>query len=153
MATEIERKWVATEAPETPGEPLQQGYLALDGDVSVRLRISARSAVLTVKAGGGLARTEVEVDLGGDDADALWPHTNGRIEKSRARIDLPDGHVAEVDRYGGDLEGLITVEVEFDSVAASERFTAPAWFGREVTTDERWSNASLARHGRPAEPS
>jgi CYTH domain-containing protein len=117
--------------------------------VTVRLRVTARAAVLTIKAGDGLARTEVEVLLDRDDADALWPHTNGRIEKRRAEVDLPGGHVAEVDYYEGELEGLTTVEVEFESVEAAERFDPPAWFGREVTGDQRWSNASLSRYGRP----
>ena len=117
--------------------------------MTVRLRISSRAAIFTVKAGDGLARTEVELTLDRADADTLWPHTNGRIEKTRSYIDLDGGHVAEVDHYAGDLDGLVTVEVEFESVEQAERFEPPAWFGREVTGDHRWSNASLSRHGRP----
>jgi adenylate cyclase len=149
MATEIERKWVTTDAPPPAGVSMRQGYLAVDGDVTVRLRITAQSAVFTVKAGEGLARAEVEIAVDPEEAEVLWPHTNGRIEKTRTRIDLPGGHVAEVDHYAGELDGLTTVEVEFDSVEAAEQFEPPAWFGREVTGDRRWSNASLSRHGRP----
>ena len=62
------------------------------------------------------------------------------------------GGVAEVDRYGGELDGLWTVEVEFDSEQAADAFTPPAWFGTELTGTPGWSNGDLARHGRPAEP-
>jgi len=84
--------------------------------------------------------------------DELWPETEGRrIEKFRREIKLDQGLTAEVDSYEGGLEGLITVEVEFDSVDAAQRFVAPEWFGRDVTGDKRWSNASLARDGLPPE--
>ena len=155
MAIEIERKWVADADPEfvAAGVSMRQGYLAVDGNVTVRLRITespaGTTAVLTVKGGDGLARTEIEVALSLADAEQLWPHTNGRIDKSRARVPLGDGHVAEVDRYRGELAGLTTVEVEFASREDATAFEALPWFGREVTGDHRWSNASLSRHGRP----
>ena len=47
------------------------------------------------------------------------------------------------------LAGLWTVEVEFDSAQAAQDFRPPAWFGAEVTDVDGWSNAALARHGRP----
>ncbi|MBI5090120.1 MAG: CYTH domain-containing protein, partial [Actinobacteria bacterium] len=136
------------------GQRMRQGYLTDDGDVAVRIRITDDAAVLTIKAGGGLSRTEVELPVDRSDADALWPHTAGRrIDKTRHRVALggadQQGLVAEVDLYDGDLAGLCTVEVEFDSEADASAFEPPAWFGREVTGDPRWSNAALARHGLP----
>lgn len=178
MGLEIERKWVTDVATITQalgalaewpaGEELRQGYLAIDGDVTTRLRITPARAVLTIKAGGGLARTEVEVELDADSAEQLWAHTAGRrIAKHRHRLPLPadasadaatDSHitrdelVAEIDVYHGELDGLVSVEVEFADVTSAERFVAPGWFGTDVTGDPRWLNASLARHGRPAGP-
>jgi adenylate cyclase len=158
VAVEIERKWVAPAVPTERlvgrGAALRQGYLARDGDVTLRLRIvddgPGASAVLTVKAGAGLARTEVDAGVDVADAEQLWPLTAGRrIVKHRYTVPLDAGAVAEVDVYAGDLDGLCTVEVEFSSTAAAAAFTAPDWFGREVTGDDRWSNASLAEHGRP----
>ena len=93
------------------------------------------------------------MQISGDDAEALWIHTAGRrIEKTRHRVALPDRDdvVAEVDVYGGELAGLCTVEVEFESAAAASSFVEPAWFGTDVTGRRVVSNASLARHGRPA---
>ncbi len=153
MTIEIERKFVLNEIPGAdvlgPGEPLRQGYIAEEDDVAVRIRISERAATLTVKAGTGLSRTEVDKAISRAEAEALWPHTLGRrIEKTRHRVAQGD-HVAEVDVYAGALSGLCTAEVEFDSVDDAATFTPPDWFGREVTGQAEWSNAALARHGLP----
>jgi CYTH domain-containing protein len=159
MAVEIERKWVAVRRPDaiTPdlhGTRLRQGYLAEDGSVTVRVRISDDGAKLTIKAGSAAARTEVEVDVELAEAEQLWPFTEGRrILKTRYRVPLDpshgDGLVAEVDVFEGDLAGLCLVEVEFPSEEAAAAFEAPEWFGRDVTAVKGWSNADLARDGRP----
>jgi CYTH domain-containing protein len=154
VADEIERKFVVGGAPDaepvSEAAQVRQGYLAVDGGAEVRIRWRGDVAVLTVKAGSGLVRTEVELPLGADDADALWPVTAGRrVEKLRQRFALDGGLVAELDTYAGALEGLQTVEVEFESAAAATAFEPPGWFGPEVTGDRRWANATLASEGPP----
>ena len=156
MATEIERKFIVDELPvgllRDDGTHLRQGYLAEDGDVSLRVRIAGESATLTVKAGRGRSRTEVEVPISNSQAEALWPLTEGRrVVKTRWRVPLGDAArlVAEVDDYHDDLDGLRTVEVEFESDKLADSFVPPSWFGREVTADAAWTNAALARDGRP----
>lgn len=156
MTTEIERKFVLGEIPSADllgiGEEFRQGYVAEEDDVVVRVRITDRGATLTVKGGGGLSRTEVEVSISQEEAEALWPHTKGRrIQKTRHRV---TGHelgdlVAEIDVYAGELAGLYTAEVEFDSEDEASAFVPPEWFGREVTGEAQWSNSALARHGLP----
>jgi len=153
VGVEIERKYLVDEPPGDdvlgPGVRLRQGYLAEEGDVETRIRIGPDWARFTVKAGRGESRTEVELDVPVDEAEALWPHTSGRqLEKLRHLVSVPGG-VAEVDRYEGALAGLWTVEVEFPSAEAAAAFTPPAWFGPDVTDVDGWSNAALARHGRP----
>ena len=157
MGVEIERKFLVDAPPRAAllgdGVALRQGYLAGEGDVETRVRIGPDWARLTVKAGRGLARTEVEVAVPYEEAEALWPHTAGRrLEKVRYRVDVPGG-VAEVDRYGGELTGLWTVEVEFGTEEQANRFVPPSWFGRELTEEDGWSNGALARHGRPDDAS
>jgi CYTH domain-containing protein len=155
VAAEIERKWVAGRAPSADrlgsGTSLRQGYLAIDGDVVVRVRIAPDEAWLTIKAGDdGLRRTEVELAVDLAEAEDLWPHTAGRrVDKVRHRVAV-EGGTAEVDVFGGDLAGLVLVEVEFPTEEAAGSFVAPDWFGEEVTGRPEWSNASLARDGRPA---
>jgi adenylate cyclase len=153
---EIERKFLLSEKPDADllgaGEALRQGYLAEEGETSVRIRIGRDQATVTVKAGRGVSRTEVELPVTADQAEALWPHTVGRqITKTRHRVvlDSPGDLVAEVDVYAGALSGLCTVEVEFSSEVAASEFAPPAWFGRDVTSERGWTNAALARNGLP----
>jgi CYTH domain-containing protein len=154
MAHEIERKFVLDAPPqgldEHPSEPISQGYLALDGDVEVRVRRRGDQTVLTVKAGGGRRRVEQEMDLDPAAFEALWPLTEGRrIVKRRYVVPARDALEFEVDVYEDDLAGLVVAEVEFPDDATANRFTEPEWLGREVTDDPRWKNQSLALHGRP----
>jgi CYTH domain-containing protein len=64
-------------------------------------------------------------------------------------IDL--GDEVEVDVYADQLDGLVIAEVEFDSEADADRFEPPAWFGREVTGEVKYSNVNLAVDGLPPE--
>jgi CYTH domain-containing protein len=153
--TEIERKYLPAELPSDlgPGTPIRQGYLAVDGPTEVRVRDLDGRCILTVKGGHGLERAEVELDLQREDFDALWPLTQGRqLEKVRHRVPL-GAHTAEVDVYAGRLDGLVVAEVEFASVPEADAFLAPPWLGRDLTGDDGWSNAALAPHGRPDQPS
>lgn len=155
MAEEIERKFLVAVPPDPEvlgaGARLRQGYLAVDGAVEVRLRLSADGARLTIKAGSGLSRTEVDLRIDEADALQLWEHTAGRrLEKVRHRVALAGDAVAEVDLYEGHLAGLCTVEVEFPAAPAAAAFQPPEWFGQELTGDPAWSNAALARTGRPS---
>ena len=67
------------------------------------------------------------------------------IEKSRYLIPLKDGLTAELDIFEGSLAPLLLVEVEFDSVEAAETFTAPDWFGKDVTNSGKYHNSNLSK--------
>jgi adenylate cyclase len=154
MALEVERKFLLPAAPDWLGDhsaqEIEQGYLAIAGDVEVRLRRSDGERLLTVKRGHGEVREEVEVPLTEDQFERLWPLTEPlRIEKRRYVVPLGGELRAEVDVYRGELDGLILAEVEFSSEAAAEAFDLPDWLGREVTGDERYANQTLAQSGGP----
>jgi adenylate cyclase len=156
VAVETERKFLVdadrVPADLTRGVPIRQGYLAQEGTVEARVRITPAEATLTVKAGKGLSRTEVEAVIDPEDAEALWVHTEGRrIDKRRTQLTLGTD-VAEVDLYAGDLTGLCTAEVEFTDEESAAAFVPPDWFGVELTGDSAWSNASLSRSGWPEVP-
>jgi adenylate cyclase len=149
---EIERKFLVPALPPDyeryPHAGIVQGYLVLaENGAEVRLRRHGDRYVQTVKSGEGRVRNEVEVDLTRDQFEALWQAVSyTAIEKTRYEIPF-EGHTIELDVYHGALGGLVTAEVEFDSVAASDVFTPPAWFGTEVTEDRRYRNRELARSG------
>jgi adenylate cyclase len=153
--TEIERKFLVDGVPADvgwdAGDPLRQGYLALDGDTEVRLRLHGDgAAVLTVKRGGGRVRAEEELDVGAEQARRLWALTEGRrVEKVRHRAEV-GGATVELDVYGGDLDGLVVAEVEFPDEAAARAWAPPPWVAREVTEDDAYKNRALAVDGRPA---
>jgi len=151
---EIERKFLVDRIPEglagPEGVTIDQGYLAIDERSEVRLRRAGDALTLTVKNGHGQSRRETEVTVDQPTFDDLWPESEGRrVGKVRRKVDLGQGLVAELDVYGGELEGVTVVEVEFESEAAAGEFLPPAWFDRELTGDKAWANQSLATAGRP----
>ena len=78
----------------------------------------------------------------------LWPQTEGRrVVKTRWVGQLGGGLTYELDIFEGDLAPLVMVEVEFQSEADAREFVAPEWFGRDVSTDKRFGNKSLALTG------
>ena len=146
---ERERKFLVADLPDLPepGTPLRQGYLAVDGTVSVRVR-DAGDCTLTLKAGRGAVRTELEWPLSREQFDAAWEQTGGR-RINKTRYELPCGdHVAEIDVFRDDLHGLVLAEVEFGSDEELAAFEPPDWFGREVTDDVSYTNASLAMNAK-----
>lgn len=149
---EVERRFLVDVLPEPLPRPsrIVQGYLTTS-PASVRVRSEDGVYTLTIKAGAGLVRTEIARSLSAAEFDALWDvATELRIQKRRHRVELDDGRIAELDLFDGELSGRRLVEVEFDDEAAAEAFTPPTWFGREVTTDGRYTNARLAREGWPS---
>lgn len=148
MAKEIERKFlVSSDAWRDScddGTVLKQAYVVTMDDRSVRVRTFAgKHAKLTMKIGkGAMTRDEYEYDIPLEEAEELFSHAVGLvIEKTRYRVPA-DGFVWEIDIYSGALEGLEIAEVEMQS--EEDQPELPAWLGREVTGDHRYSNQSLA---------
>jgi CYTH domain-containing protein len=151
---EIERKFLVKSLPVgmRAGKQIQQGYLAHDEHMEVRIRRYGDTCFLTVKEGSGLTRHETEIEISPQQFHALWPSTAGRrLEKVRSLVDH-GAYQVEVDRYLGDLEPLLVAEVEFSSLEESEGFEKPVYLGQEVTGEEAYKNLSLAIHGLPDGP-
>ena len=143
---ERERTFLVDRLPslDDDGTELRQGYLAIEGTVSVRIRDAAGTCTLTVKAGSGATRTQIELPMATEQFEASWDLTRGRRIHKRRHVLPLGGHAVELDVFTGDLDGLVLAEVEFATDDEMAAFTPPDWFGREVTDDDRYANASLA---------
>lgn len=146
MGIEIERKFLVADrscAENVAGVRIAQGYLSLDPDRTVRVRLAGDDAWITIKGRSeGLRRAEFEFAIPPDEANALLAmclHTV--IDKTRHRIPIGD-HVWEVDVFHGDNEGLVIAEVELRD--ESDLPVLPSWLGAEVTDDPRFLNANLS---------
>jgi adenylate cyclase len=149
---EIERKFLVSQPPgldASPGDEIEQGYLAIGSDGEVRVRRKGDRLLLTAKRGSGLSRQEAEVELDRASFDALWQLTEGRRLRKRRHVISHEGLKIEVDVYGGELEGLMVAEVEFPSEEEAKGFDPPGWLGEEVTGDHRYLNETLATAGTP----
>jgi CYTH domain-containing protein len=72
-----------------------------------------------------------------------------RLSKLRHRLHTPAGISMSVDEFQGALAGLRLLEVEFETTAELVAFTAPDFAAAEVTSDPRYTGASLAKNGLP----
>ena len=146
---EIERKYLIKQLPEKLKRhrhwPIEQGYLATEpAGRQVRLRKKGKTASLTFKVGRGAHREEREIKLSPKQFAALWPATVGR-RLYKLRYEMPwKNFLIEIDIYRRKHKGLVVTEVEFPDRTACRKFKAPAWFGREVTGNKRYSNVRLA---------
>jgi adenylate cyclase len=146
---EIERKFLLKQLPERLKQArrcvIAQGYLAAEpGGRHVRLRKKGKTASLTFKVGRGAHREEREIKLSPKQFAALWPATVGR-RLYKMRYEMPwQNFLIEIDIYRRKHKGLVVAEVEFPNRTACRKFKAPAWFGREVTGNKRYSNVLLA---------
>jgi len=153
MPHEIERKFLIKNYPSeltnSPSHTILQGYVYIEDEFELRLRMKGDKYYQTIKKGGGLKRDEFEIEITNAQFDKLWQLTEGRrIEKLRYEIGYKKS-IIELDVYGGHLKNLITAEIEFKSEEESIAFKPPAWFSEEITADERYKNKNLALYGIP----
>mgnify|MGYP002859444769 CR=1 FL=1 len=146
---EIERQFLIDTLPHLPAkyDTIRQGYVALLPEIRIR-QVGDSEFTLTVKQGAGLVREEWETAISQQEFDSLaerlMPGTH-MIKKRRYRLLIANGLVAEVHIHEGHLAGFSYAEVEFDTVEDAAAFEPPAWFGREVTEDVRFSYGTLAQ--------
>ena len=84
---------------------------------------------------------EYEIPLT-DGVVLLGLRESGLIEKLRYKLPW-HGLFWEIDVFQGENQGLVIAEIELPH--EDKVFEKPEWLGREVTSDRRYSNASLAK--------
>ncbi len=147
MATEIERKYLVRDdswrEPGEPGVAIRQGYLSLEEGCTVRVRVTADEAFLTIKGAiSGVSRREYEVAIPVPDAEELLALCAGRVVVKTRHRRWHGGFCWEIDEFAGENAGLIVAEIELP--AEGQAFSLPAWAGEEVSHAPRYANASLA---------
>lgn len=150
MGVEIERKFLVDHEkwnalPKPPPQLMDQGYLSLDPERTVRIRVAGAEAWLTVKGltrGAVRSETECAIPVAGAEA-MLQEFALARIRKQRFYIGHK-GRTWEVDEFLDENEGLIVAELELETEEAP--FEKPDWAGAEVTDDKRYYNSLLAQH-------
>ncbi len=177
MGLEIEKKFLVKALPEDlerfPYHEITQGYLCRHPAVRVRREADrdGERFYMTYKGirqAGVLAQEEYNLDLTAEAYAHLLAKADGTvIEKRRVILPLnedafPNGGSSaeaisawlssgdakiELDIFAGAFDGLVIAEVEFPSEEIAAAYYPAAWFGGEVTGDERYSNAWMAFHG------
>lgn len=157
MATEIERKFlVATNEYLIMAKKKRhiiQGYLSVNPDATVRIRIDDSKAYITIKGRNhGAVRAEWEYDIPMDDAKEMINRLcrDSIIDKTRYVVDY-GAHCWEIDEFHSPHNGLVIAEVELAS--ADEPVEIPPFIGSEVTGDPSYYNSNLSKptcnHNRP----
>ena len=150
MASEIERKFLvnreAWPTPSDSGVLYRQGYLSVDPERTVRVRIAGEDAFLTVKGlTRGIERLEFEYLIPVADATVMLDELCVKPLVEKTRYQIPVGRFTwEVDEFLGDNEGLMLAEVELRDKDALVEF--PRWAGKEVSDDPRYFNSNLSRN-------
>ena len=149
MATEIERKFLVKNdlwRDQVISESrMKQGYLASQGNASIRVRVDGGRALLNIKSVTlGIRRYEFEYEIPLEDGEEILAVIAQQpfIDKTRYKVKC-GGHVWDLDVFEGENRGLMVAEVELES--EEETFEMPAWAGEEVSEDPRYYNVSLVK--------
>jgi CYTH domain-containing protein len=145
MGLEKERKFILNDQEGmvyAPAFVIQQGYLFLDNQKEVRIRLyngfEFKKAELCIKTYiTNSSRKEFEYEIPFQDAVELYSKCEFKLEKSRQSFEYHDIHV-DIDYYPS---GLKIVELEF----SDEILKLPSFCGEEVTGKYEYTNIYLAK--------
>ncbi|MCC8140877.1 MAG: CYTH domain-containing protein [Lachnospiraceae bacterium] len=143
---EIERKYLIREAPDLSScsyHEIEQAYLCTEP--VVRVRRQDEEYYLTYKAKGNMIREEYNLPLTKEAYLHLREKADGRLISKRRYL-IPFGeYTIELDEFFEPVPGLRLAEVEFPSEETANAFTAPDWFGEEVTNSPEYHNSNLSK--------
>jgi len=71
------------------------------------------------------------------------------LNKTRHYLGQVNGAELSVDRFEGELAGLLLAEAEFESIEAMEAYPMPDFCTFEVTNDTAYTGGALASNGLP----
>ncbi|MDF1698275.1 MAG: CYTH domain-containing protein [Saprospiraceae bacterium] len=146
MGLEIERKFLLKNENwrkmADQGTDIKQGYLSLQPERTVRVRVTDKQALLTIKGiTTGMTRSEYEYEIPFTDAVELLELCEGAIIDKQRYIINYEGETWEIDIFKGRNEGLRVAEIELSN--EEQEIKIPTWVGKEVTEDSRYYNVNL----------
>ena len=157
MAKEIERKFLIKNDTWRKSALLKkvnikQAYISKNVLHQVRVRVMDSEATLTIKGPRtgpkGLTRDEFEYTIPIKDGVELTKMSvSPVISKTRYYVRDAIQEVWEVDVYKGINRGLVVAEIELAD--EKQGVKKPAWIGKEVTHDKRYTNTYIAEHKVP----
>ena len=144
---EIERKFLVKNTSVldgVKGEKLEQGYLSIASERTIRIRRMGENAWITVKSKTEkCSRREFEYDVPTVDAEYMLKEMCiGTIIHKVRHLIKHAGKIWEVDVFEEPYAGLVIAEVELES--ENEEIALPSWVGEEVTHDRRYFNSNLS---------
>lgn len=145
---EIERKFLINNnlwKPDNKGIQIRQGYLSVDKERVVRVRVADEKGFITIKGKlKGLSRSEFEYEIPKNEAEMLFKMClNFIIEKTRFKKRIGD-LIWEIDVFSGENSGLILAEVEL--INEDQVVDLPEWIVKEVSSDFRYYNSWLSEN-------
>jgi len=145
MGKEIERKFLVVGnqfKKLAKGIFYRQGFLCLENDNTIRIRIIDKNAFLTIKSKTqGISRLEFEYEIPFNEATEMLEKLCGKqIEKLRYTIEF-EGFSWEIDEFLGENKGLVIAEIELEN--ENQSFKKPSWIGEEVSKELRFYNSQL----------
>lgn len=150
---EIERKWLV-DIENIPYDlskyehfDIEQSYLMFKPTIRIRRICNKDEYILTIKSSSKdkLSRQEYEISIDQKLYIELLDKKKGlSIVKTRYRIPV-DNLIYEIDIFKNEYEGLVYLEIEFESIDEAKQYQEPEWIKKEVTYLKGYSNSSLAK--------
>jgi adenylate cyclase len=157
---EIERRFLVATMPNNYAacshEEMKTGYLSIAKGFEDRIRQEGNVFTRITKTGEGIGKKESRKPVRLTEKQFNELVQGACAVKSETRYYIPvEGHVkgrkAHLKIMHGRDEGKGEVEVEFRTKRAAKNFLAPSWFGREITSDDRYASKELGPNGYPEE--
>jgi len=160
LPKEIERKWLIKEE-DIPYDlskadifEVEQSYISFDPEIRIRRINDGKFYTLTIKSNmsvDGMVRDEVEYYITKESYELLLSKKEGiTILKTRYQF-VDENNVKRcIDIFHGELSGLVYLETEYKSEEEANKDVID-WAIKDVTSDKRYKNQSLARYGIPSD--
>ena len=149
MTIEIERRFLLKndawrEVASAP-QILQQGYMSVEKECTIRVRMINNRAWLTLKGYiSDATRSEFEYEIPLEHAQIMFnTMCSFKIEKHRYLVEY-QGFIFEIDEFFGENAPLIVAELELSDEQTV--FPIPDWLGEEITSHGLFTNAYLSKH-------